>query len=126
MEHRPVSCGAAQVVRRCSCGPAAVGLCLGGKGGVGAKRHRMVLRDNLQGITRGALRRLARRGGVKRIAGPVYEEARAALKKWLEALIGDAVLYTESGRRRTVTVLDVLLALKRLGSTLYGLGYTIA
>ncbi|CAM8894544.1 unnamed protein product [Rhodiola kirilowii] len=35
-----------------------------GKGG--AKRHRKVLRDNIQGITKPAIRRLARRGGVKR------------------------------------------------------------
>ena len=35
-----------------------------GKGG--AKRHRKVLRDNIQGITKPAIRRLARRGGVKK------------------------------------------------------------
>ena len=38
-----------------------------GKGG--AKRHRKVLRDNIQGITKPAIRRLERRGGVKRISG---------------------------------------------------------
>ena len=37
-----------------------------GKGG--AKRHRKVLRDNIQGIPKPAIRRLARRGGVKRIS----------------------------------------------------------
>ncbi len=31
----------------------------------GAKRHRKILRDNIQGITKPAIRRLARRGGVK-------------------------------------------------------------
>jgi hypothetical protein len=41
-----------------------------GKGG--AKRHRKVLRDNIQGITKPAIRRLARRGGVKRISGLIY------------------------------------------------------
>ena len=45
-----------------------------GKGG--AKRHRKVLRDNIQGITKPAIRRLARRGGVKRISGLVYEEVK--------------------------------------------------
>ena len=49
-----------------------------GKGG--AKRHRKVLRDNIQGITKPAIRRLARRGGVKRISGLIYEEARVVLK----------------------------------------------
>ena len=43
-----------------------------GKGG--AKRHRKVLRDNIQGITKLAIRRLARRGGVKRISGLIYIE----------------------------------------------------
>jgi histone H4 len=38
-----------------------------GKGGV--RRHRKVLRDNIQGITKSVIRRLARRGGVKRISG---------------------------------------------------------
>jgi histone H3/H4 len=33
-----------------------------GLGKVGAKRHRKVLRDNIQGITKPAIRRLARRG----------------------------------------------------------------
>lgn len=47
-----------------------------GKGG--AKRHRKVLRDNIQGITKPAIRRLARRGGVKRISGLVYEEVRSS------------------------------------------------
>ncbi|KAK9704734.1 hypothetical protein RND81_07G007600 [Saponaria officinalis] len=37
-----------------------------GKGG--AKRHRKVLRDNIQGITKPAICRLARRGGVKCIS----------------------------------------------------------
>ena len=49
-----------------------------GKGG--AKRHRKVLRDNIQGITKPAIRRLARRGGVKRISGRIYEETRGVLK----------------------------------------------
>ena len=69
-----------------------------GKGG--AIRRRMVLRDNLQvsrsivaaleiwtgwfcfiqGITKPAIRRLARRGGVKRISGLIYEETRGVLK----------------------------------------------
>ncbi|GFQ64006.1 histone H4 variant TH011 [Trichonephila clavata] len=40
-----------------------------GKGG--AKRHRKVLRDNIQGITKPAIRRLARRGGVKLRESPL-------------------------------------------------------
>ena len=57
-----------------------------GKGG--AKRHRKVLRDNIQGITKPAIRRLARRGGVKRISGLIYEETRGVLKVFLENAAG--------------------------------------
>ena len=42
-----------------------------GKGG--AKRHRKHLKENIQGITKPAIRRLARRGGVRRISGRVGE-----------------------------------------------------
>ena len=62
-----------------------------GKGG--AKRHRKVLRDNIQGITKPAIRRLARRGGVKRISGLIYEETRGVLKVFLENVI-DAIIFS--------------------------------
>ncbi|XP_011846676.1 PREDICTED: histone H4-like [Mandrillus leucophaeus] len=55
-----------------------------GKGG--AKRHRKVLRDNIQGITKPAIRRLARRGGVKRISGLIYEETRGVLKTCVKCI----------------------------------------
>ncbi|XP_017935619.2 histone H3 [Manacus vitellinus] len=84
-----------------------------GKGG--AKRHRKVLRDNIQGITKPAIRRLARRGGVKRISGLIYEETRGVLKVFLENVIRDAVTYTEHAKRKTVTAMDVVYALKRQG-----------
>ncbi|MBN3326796.1 H48 protein, partial [Atractosteus spatula] len=75
-----------------------------GKGG--AKRHRKVLRDNIQG-TKPAIRRLARHGGVKRISGLIYEETRGVLKVFLENVIRDAVTYTEHAKRKTVTAMDV-------------------
>ena len=95
---------------------------MGGKGlgKGGAKRHRKVLRGNIDGITKPAIRRLARRGGVKRLSGLVYEELRATLRSFLENVIRDAVTYTECARRRTVTVFDVVYALRRRGRTLYG------
>ena len=74
------------------------------------------------GITKPAIRRLARRGGVKRISGLIYEETRGVLKVFLENVIRDAVTYTEHARRKTVTAFDVVYALKRQGRTLYGFG----
>ncbi|XP_003381245.1 core histone H2A/H2B/H3/H4 family protein [Trichinella spiralis] len=82
-----------------------------GKGG--AKRHRKVLRDNIQGITKPAIRRLARRGGVKRISGLIYEETRAVLKAFLENVVRDAVTYCEHAKRKTVTAMDVVSEIYR-------------
>uniref|UniRef100_A0A1A9W434 Histone H4 n=1 Tax=Glossina brevipalpis TaxID=37001 RepID=A0A1A9W434_9MUSC len=67
----------------------------------GAKRHRKVLRDNIQGITKPAIRRLARRDGVKRISGLIYEETRGVLKVFLENVIRD----DEHAKRKTVTAI---------------------
>ena len=92
-----------------------------GKGG--AKRHRKILRDNIQGITKPAIRRLARRrSGVKRVSGLIYEETRGVLKNYLESVIRDAVTYTEHAKRKTVVAMDIVYALKRQGMTLYGFG----
>ena len=96
-----------------------------GKGGYGlvkgsAKRHRKILRDNIKGVTtKQAIRRLARRGGVKRMSGLIYDETRGVLKVFLENVIREAVAYTEHAKRRTVTSMDVVCALKRKGRTLY-------
>merc|ERR1712060_387744 len=91
-----------------------------GKGG--ANRTRKVLRDNIQGITKPAIRRLARRGGGKRIRGLIYEETRGVLKTFLENTLRDSITYTEHARRKTVTALDIVYALKRQGRTIYGFG----
>ena len=69
-----------------------------------------------------SIRRLARKGGVKRISGFIYEETRGVLKVFMENLIRDAVTYTEHAKRKTVTPMDVVFALKRQGRTLYGFG----
>ena len=98
-----------------------------GKGSKGAKASKGGKRinkkqntDSLKGITKPAIRRLARRGGVKRINGSIYEETRNVLKQFLEQVIRDSVTYTEHAKRRTVTAMDVVYALKRQGRTLYG------
>jgi len=91
----------------------------GGKGGkgmgkVGAKRHaRKTTKASIEGITKPAIRRLARRGGVKRISALIYQDTRVVLKSFLENVVRDSITYTEHARRKTVTALDVVYALKR-------------
>ncbi|CAN1191968.1 Histone H4, partial [Linum perenne] len=91
-----------------------------GKGG--AKRRKKVSRNNNKGITKPPIRRFAPRGGVKRISGLIYEETRGVLKIFLENLIHDPVTYTKHVRRKTVSAMDVIYALKGQGRTLYGFG----
>ena len=100
----------------------------GGKGGkgmgkLGGKRHaRKTTKTSIEGITKPAIRRLARRGGVKRISAFIYQDTRVVLKSFLESVVRDSITYTEHARRKTVTALDVVYALKRQGRTLYGFG----
>ncbi|KAF1793194.1 hypothetical protein PC111_g10537 [Phytophthora cactorum] len=58
-----------------------------GRGQGGAARHRKVIRDDIQFITRPAIRRVARRAGVIPISGFVYHETRAVLRMFLVNLI---------------------------------------
>ncbi|TYG57010.1 hypothetical protein ES288_D08G109400v1 [Gossypium darwinii] len=73
-----------------------------------------------KGITKSTILCLARRGGVKRINNLIYEETRGVL--FLKNVICNAVTYIEHARRKTVTTMDVVYALKRQGRTLYGFG----
>lgn len=59
-------------------------------GGEEAKRkdtdpvaYSKILKENIQGVTKPAIRRLARRGGVKRISGDIYDPIRQSLKDYL-------------------------------------------
>lgn len=71
-------------------------------------------------ITKGDIRRLARRGGVRRISGLIYPLVKDVLRTFLTSIIRDAVIYTKHAKRNTMAALDVCLALKRRGKSLYG------
>ena len=88
----------------------------------GKTRSRAGLAGAQAGITKGDIRRLARRGGVKRISGLVYDEVRDNLTAFVKQIMQHAVIYTEYAKRRTVIPTDIRYALKRNGVTLYGFG----
>ena len=77
------------------------------------------------GITNPSIRRIARRGGVKRISSLVYNEARWILRDFLIETIRDSVTYMEHAKRKTLTALDVIYALKRKNRMIYGFEYGI-
>lgn len=93
------------------------------KKNLGGKQRLTVVKDaTMNGISKPAIRRLARRGGVKRISKPIYDEIRQELRVFLEGVLKDATTYCDHGKRKTVRPLDVVYALKRKGRDLYGYG----
>ena len=98
---------------------------MAGRGKLGrrsAVKRTEIKKTERTSLTRGGIRRLARRGGVKRISSFIYDDTRQVLKGFLEGIVRDAVTYTEHARRKTVTAMDVVYALKRQGRTIYGFG----
>ncbi|TDZ61876.1 Histone H4 [Colletotrichum trifolii] len=70
----------------------------------GAKRYKKVAKGNIARISRSDIRRLARRGGVKRISAVIYSEIRDAIVTFLKKVVHDAVIYCDYAKRRTVNV----------------------
>ena len=52
---------------------------------------------------------MARRGGVKRISGLIYEEARTNLRTFLEGVVGDASVYVEHAKRKTARGISLVV-----------------
>lgn len=78
------------------------------------------MREVLKGVTKGDVRRLARRAGVQRMAGTMYEEARLAMAGFLRVVLHDAAVFAEFARRKTIIPSDLLLSLRRQGRIFYG------
>ena len=103
---------------------------MAGKGKMGKAaekgKAKRIIKKTPQGVeyqvTKGALRRLARRGGVKRISDTSYPPMREFCDSMLVRVTRDSIVYAEAGKRKTVTAMDVVYALKKNGKTLYGYG----
>lgn len=80
-----------------------------------ATRHRKILRDNIAGITKPALKRILSRAGVKRVSGLLYEELRGVLRVWLENVERHMCVFTQHARRKTVQLEDLEGALENNG-----------
>lgn len=92
---------------------------------VGKKPKHMVrlAKDIKEGhITNGSIRRLARRGGVKRIAMQTHHHVREYIDDFMLNIVRDSLTFCEHRRALTITAMDVVYALKRNGRVLYGYG----
>ena len=74
--------------------------------------------DNKLIIDKPAIRRMARRGGVKRICKDIYEDTGGVAKMFVENILKNALTIAE-GNHKIITVGDVLYALRREGRPLY-------
>ncbi|RMF07357.1 MAG: hypothetical protein D6773_03620 [Alphaproteobacteria bacterium] len=88
--------------------------------GAGNKRVKKLVSGGHGGVTRGAIRRLARRGGAKRVSSLVFDEMRGCIRSFVDRVVRDATAYTEHARRKTVSAGDVVNSLKKSGRMLYG------
>ncbi|XP_045796696.1 uncharacterized protein LOC123890972 [Trifolium pratense] len=84
------------------------------------RRLKPCYRDSVYKISKGDIRRLARRGGVKRIQGNIYPDIRALLKIFVEDIVARSFSYADHAHRKTVTTRDVAHALKSKGMQFYG------
>jgi histone H4 len=93
-----------------------------GKGKGGAKRHRKMVKPAIEGMSNNEIRRLARRAGVKRIGGGVYESVRKMTQNFLDDVLFKTLIHVEHRQAKTVTPHDVVAGFKCMGGTVYGFG----
>lgn len=79
-------------------------------------------KEIMKNLSKAAIRRMARRGGCKRISHRIPEEAREAAGSFLQKVLTESLTYTQHKKRSTVTAKDVVYALRRQGKPIYGLG----
>ena len=70
-------------------------------------------------VSRGGIRRLARRAGVKRLARGTYDETNTAIKQFIELVMQHVAAIMDLKRTKTVSTGDVLYALKTMGNAIY-------
>src|SRR5665648_620985 len=85
-----------------------------------APRPKKILRDNIQGVSNPALKRLSLKAGVARLDGETYDTVRSSLREFLDNILKDAVIVKDHAKRKTLMVQDIKYALDRQGITYYG------
>ena len=81
-----------------------------GLGHGGARRHRRIYRDNIQGIKDEHCLAMAARAGVLQVSSHCFEEMRGIILEWLKNKLRSAITKAEHSRRKTVLANDVLSA----------------
>lgn len=85
----------------------------------GGKRFHEQFVSKRNDITKPAMRRLARRSGVRRIAEPVYKTAREIINKFLKDILRQSYAVTIGAKRKTLQFDDVVHVIKNVDKTTY-------
>jgi histone H4 len=88
----------------------------------GKLKYRVVLRDNIQGLTKPAIQRLAHAAGCTRISGLVYEEIRGITKDMMNKYLMEMLTFMQHRRGRQLSDKDFKAMLDRHGIKFYGSG----
>ena len=78
-----------------------------GRGKGGRFPNKKPKKVGMQNLTKPVIRRLARRGGIHRISGLLYESVREFSMKFLRKIICDAIVFMKHQCRKTITLEDV-------------------
>ena len=89
-------------------------------GASAGKRTKKVVKASSANVSAGSVRRLARRGGVKRLSAAVVPDVRDVLRRFVDGVVRDATAYTEHAKHKTVSVQDIIAALRKRGRAIYG------
>lgn len=96
---------------------------MGFKGEMVSTRKEETIRTVNENLRKPALRRIARRAGIKRISGNYYDVIRKIAVKKIAIILHDAMTFMEYANRKTVTPDDIVRSSKRRGMILYGYGW---
>lgn len=72
------------------------------------------------GPSKGDIKKLARKGGVRRMGPGTSQDSLDIMKNYLKDVLKDSINYAEYDKRKTVSCNDVKEALKKRGTPIYG------
>ena len=71
-------------------------------------------------VSSAAVRRLARRGGVKRLSGDLYNEGRRVLNDFARKVLRKVQILAHHSKGKTVSLADMVQDLRHNGVSYYG------
>lgn len=84
------------------------------------QKYVTILRDNIHGITKPAIKRLAYIAGCEKSSGLIYESIKDILQNEMKEILSATIIVTRHSKRNTISLNDLKYALRLRGLKLYG------